>query len=267
MRALKSTTISFGMVVMPVKVYPGTVKMSVGMFNQIHTECGSRIKMPKSCPKCNRTLEAGEITKGYSLGKGPDGQEKFLMITEEDLASIPLQTARNIAIDAFVPSGSITDPRWFDDLYFLSPEESATRPYALFAKTMEACDVYGVAKVCLKEEKEHLCVIRPINGMLAMQILRWADELRDYREIMVSANVTEKEMTLAKTLITAMTKEVNLADYHDEYRLALLELIAAKLDGKVITAPPVVKQAEPDMVEALMASLKAVGAKTNQIFG
>jgi DNA end-binding protein Ku len=133
----------------------------------------------------------------------------------------------------------------------------------MFAKALEACGSFGVAKVALKEQKEHLCVVRPFEGMLMLQTLHWADELRDYREIAVSANVSERELALAKQLITAMTKDIKLSDYTDEYRKAVLELVAAKIEGKapptVVAAPKVV----PDMVDALLASLNAVGAGTN----
>jgi DNA end-binding protein Ku len=263
MRALKSTTVQFGMVVMPVKVYPATSDKNTGMFNQIHAVCGSRIKMPKTCPKCNRAVEAGELVKGYSLGKVKGGEEKFIIVTEQELEALPLQTAVNIAIDGFVPMAKVSDPRWFESCYFLAPEETAVRPFVMFAQAMEACGTYGIAKVALKESKEHLCVVRPFEGMLMLQTLHWADELRDYSELRVSANVSVKELELAKTLITAMTKEISLADYTDEYRKALLELVAAKQEGKApptAIAPPVVV---PDMVDALLASLKAVGAAAN----
>ena len=263
MRALKSTTIQFGMVVMPVKVYPATQDKSVGMFNQIHAVCGSRIKMPKTCPKCNRAVEARELVKGYSLGKTKDGEEQFIYVTDQELESLPLETAQNIVIDAFIPASKIVDPRWFESCYLLSPDDAAVRPFVLFARTMETCNTYGIAKVALKEQKEHLCVIRPFAGMLMLQTLHWADELRDYSEIMVSANVSEKEMELAKTLITAMTRDVDLSSYKDEYRKAVLELIAAKQDGRAIEVTPVIKPASSDMVDALMASLKAVGAGVN----
>lgn len=260
MRALKSTTVQFGMVVMPVKVYPATSDKSVGMFNQIHSVCGSRIKMPKTCPKCDRAVEAGEIVKGYSLGKGVDKQEHYVIVSNEELESLALDTAVNIAIDGFVSMDKVADPRWFESCYFLSPEETAVRPFVMFARALEALGSYGVAKVALKEAKEHLCVVRPFEGMLMLQTLHWADELRDYSELAVSANVSEKELDLAKQLISAMTKDINLASYQDEYRKAVLELVSAKIEGK---APPVAVAApkvQPDMVDALLASLNAVGA-------
>jgi DNA end-binding protein Ku len=97
--------------------------------------------------------------------------------------------------------------------------------------------------------------------MLMLQTLHWADELRDFSEIMVSANVSEKEMELAKSLITAMTKEIDLASYQDEYRKAVLELIVAKQEGRSIDLPAAPKAASTDVVDALLASLKAVGAE------
>lgn len=263
MRALKSTTVQFGMVVMPVKVYPATSDKGTGMFNQIHSTCGSRIKMPKWCPKCDRQVSGEELVKGYPLGKIKGGEERYVIVTEQELAAIPLETAVNIAIDAFVPVAAVTDPRWFESCYFLAPEETATRPFVMFARAMEASGVYGVAKVALKENKEHLAIIRPFEKMLMLQTLHWADELRDYTELLVSANVSDKELELAKTLITAMTKEVNLASYTDQYREAVLELVAAKQEGREVVAvagpPPV----STDMVDALLASLQAVGAAAN----
>jgi DNA end-binding protein Ku len=263
MRALKSTTVQFGMVVMPVKVYPATQDKSVGMFNQIHSACGSRIKMPKTCPKCDRAVESSELVKGYSLGKGKDKAEQFIIVSDAELEALPLETAVNIAIDGFVPVAKVADPRWFESCYFLAPEETAVRPFVMFAKALEATGTYGVAKVALKEQKEHLCVIRPFEGMLMLQTLHWADELRDWSELAVSANVGEKEIQLAKTLITAMTRDINLADYQDEYRKAVLELVAAKIEGKTPPAAVAAPKVEPDVVDALLASLKAVGAPTN----
>jgi DNA end-binding protein Ku len=262
MRALKSTTVQFGMVVMPVKVYPATQDSNTGMFNQIHAVCGSRIKMPKTCPKCNRTVEAGELVKGYSLGKVKGGEEKFIIVTDDQLDALPLETAVNIAVDGFVPMAKIADPRWFESCYYLAPEEVAIRPFVMFSKAMEACGTYAVAKVCLKEQKEHLCVVRPFDGMLMLQTLHWANELRDYSELRVSANISEKELTLAKTLIQAMTKEIDLSAYIDQYRVAVLQLISSIQEGKAlpeIVAPK--QQSAPDMVDALLASLAAVGAK------
>ncbi len=260
MRALKSTTVQFGMVVMPVKIYPATQDKSVGMFNQIHSVCGSRIKLPKTCPKCNRAVESSELVKGYPLGKVKGGEEKFIYVTDQELENLPLETAQNIAIDAFVPQAKIADPRWFESCYFLAPEETATRPFVMFAKAMAATGSYGVAKVALKEQKEHLCIVRPYEGMLMLQTLHWADELRDYTELMVSANVSDKELDLAKTLISAMTKDVDLSTYTDQYRKAVLELIAAKQEGKELPVAVAAPKVEPDMMDALLASLKAVGA-------
>ena len=129
----------------------------------------------------------------------------------------------------------------------------------MFAKAMEATGTVGVAKVAFKEAKEHLCIIRPFEGGLMLQTLHWADELRDYSELIVSANVSPKERELAQSLIKAMTKDINLASYQDEYRKAVLTLIAAKQEGKELPPALVAPKASTDMVDALLASLKAAG--------
>ncbi len=260
MRSLKSTTIQFGMVVMPVKLYPATQDKSVSLFNQIHATCGTRIKMPKTCPRCDRPVDASEIVKGYSLGK-VKGEEQFIIITDDELEALPLETASNIAIQGFIPEKMITDPRWYEECYFISPEETAKRPFVLFAKAMETTGMVGVAKVCLKSQKEHLCIIRHFDGMLLLQTLHWADELRDYSEIRVSANISDKELELAQTLIKAMAKDIDLANFRDEYREAVMELVAAKQEGKPTPAPSTQPKIETDMVEALLQSLKMAGAK------
>jgi DNA end-binding protein Ku len=260
MRALKSTTIQFGMVVMPVKVYPATSDKSVGMFNQVHAVCGSRIKMPKTCPKCERAVETGELVKGWSLGKVKGGEESYIIVTDAELEALPLETSVNISIDGFVPADKVSDPRWADKPYYLAPEETAIRPFVMFAKAMEATGKYGVAKVALKEQKEHLCIIRPFGGILMLQTLHWGDELRDYSELMVSANVSEKELELAKSLIVAMSKDIDLASYQDEYRKAVLNLVAAKQEGKALPAPLAAPKIAPDMVDALLASLASLKA-------
>ena len=168
----------------------------------------------------------------------------------------------NIAIDGFLPADKVADPRWADKCYYLAPEETATRSFVLFAKAMEATGKIGIAKVALKEQKEHLCVVRPFNGLLMLQTLHWADELRDYTELMVSANVTDKELELGKMLINAMSKEIDPASYQDEYRKSVLELVAAKMEGKPVPAAVAPPPVAPDMVDALLASLAAVGVKT-----
>ena len=126
-------------------------------------------------------------------------------------------------------------------------------------RAMEELGVSGIAKVAMRE-KEHLCLISPYDGMLLLEILHWADELKPYGELKADAAVSDKEMEMAKALIGAMTGPVQMSSYTDGYREAMVELINAKIEGREVTPAQAPKQQEADLVDALMASLKAVKA-------
>lgn len=278
MRSIWKGSLGFGMVAIPVKLYGATENKSIGL-NQLHAECGSRIKMPRHCPVCDERriqqidalllndltkqgnreavmntvqslalgMESGEIIKGYPIDK-----EHYVPLTPEDLESLPLQSTKNIVVEAFM-KGDITDPRWFNSVYFLAPEDVGTKAFVLFMKAMEVAEVIGIAKISLRE-RERMCLVRPFDGILAISTLNWGDELRPYDEFRAFASVSDKEMEMAQALINGMTKEVDLNSYQDNYRAAMVELIGAKLDGKTIEAPTINKQ-ETDLSDALLASL------------
>jgi len=249
MRAIWSGAISFGLVVIPCKLYGSTDDKKISM-NQLHSECGSRIKMPKYCPQCDRQLEASEITKGYPIDK-----DHYVPVTPEELEMLPLNSLKSIQVDAFVKN--IEDLRYFKDCYLLSPEEVGAKAFVLFVKAMEQVGVMGVAKIAIRD-REQLCAVRPFNGILLLQTLHWDDELRDYGELVPFASVSDQEMEMAGKLIGGMTKEVDLASYKDEYRQALVELIQAKLAGKTIEAPIAPPKQEADLANQLLASLNAL---------
>ena len=251
MRSMWKGALSFGLVAIPVKMYKAVEEQTIHL-NNIHKECGTRIQMPKYCPKCLKQLKAEEIVRAYCLDEKAG---EYLPLTEQDMASLPLTTMKTVQVEAFVKT--IADPRWFDSSYILAPEEVGTKAFVLFAKAMQELGVMGIAKIAIRD-KEALCAIRPQDGILILQTMFWGNELRDYGELIPFADVSEREMDMAKTLLTAMTREVDLTAYTDNYRKVLTDLIAAKLTGAPIIAAPEPKQAEGDLFDQLMASLKAV---------
>jgi len=248
MRAIKSFTLGFGMVAIPVRLYGATDDKRVGLLNQIHSECKTKLKQPKFCEHCNRMVEADEIVKGYEWQKS-----EFIEVSSDEMDSIRLESNRNINVEGFAKPEALEDPRWVKDSYFLSPDEPGAKAFVLFAKAMEAAGVVGISKMSIRD-KEQLCAISSFNGVLLLQTLHWADELRDYSEIQVFASVTDQEMEMATKLITAMTKDIKLSSYKDDYRQALVEMLQAKLEGKSFEAPTPKKQ-EADLADALLASL------------
>ena len=253
MRSIWKGTINFGMVAIPAKLYTATDDKRVS-FHQIHADCGSRIQMPKWCPNCEKRLEAHEIKKGYELGT-----DQHIILDEADFQSLPLNSLKQIEVVEFVPSAEI-DIRAFDECYFLSCEDTGAKAFTLFLKAMEMANLVGIAKLTYRE-REHLSAIRAYDGVMLLQTLHYADELRLYDELKPrEVALSEKEMELAQMLIDKMKGSFDLTEYHDDYREALERLIEAKIAGEAI---PVVagKPAVADVADALLQSINLVGTK------
>ena len=251
MRSQWKGQLGFGLVSIPVKLYGSVSKKSETALVQLHGECNSRIKMPKYCPECQRFLEAEEISKAYEVGK-----DQYVPLTEDELAMLPLPSIQSISIEHFISMNDLPDERWYKDAYFLAPEKAGEKAFALFLRVMEEQVVAGIAKIAIRG-REHLCAVTAFDGVLLLETLYWADEIRDYNELKVNVQVSEKELDMAKSLIKAMTGPPQFESYTDDYKKALLELVNARIEGKMIEVKPV-KAIEADLAGALLASLKAV---------
>lgn len=254
-RSIWKGTIGFGMVSIPVKLYGSADDKTISL-NQLHAECGSRVQMPKWCPSCNRKVEAGEIVKGYAISK-----TEYIRVTEEDLDKVALESLKSIQVDNFVPWSVLEDMRRTADKngYFLAPEEVGAKAFVLFVQAMQAMDQVGIAKIAVRE-KEQLCAVIPFDGILFLQTLHWEDEVREYSDLIPMATVTDKEMAMAKALISGISTPLDWAKYHDVYRDRLKEVLDAKLEGReVVALPEPVSTTINDLEAMLKASLAAVG--------
>ena len=255
-----SGSLGFGMVAIPVKLYGATEdKRKALEIHGYHSECGSRVSMPKTCQKCDKKLEADEIVRGYAID-----ENNFVPLTESDYESLPLESLRQIQVDAFVKD--LGDPRWIKgNIGFLSPEEVGAKAFVLFVKAMEEAGVMGIAQFTARK-KEHLAAIRPFNGVLLVQDLHWGDELRDYGELVPFASVSDAETEMAGKLVGGMTKEtVDLTKYQDKWRDAMVDLVQRKLAGETIepVAAPKPKQ-DVDLLKQMTASLNAMEPATTK---
>ncbi len=242
----------FGMVSVPVKLYSATEEKAV-RFNQLHKDCQTRIQMPRWCPTCNRKVEQAEIVKGY-----PVGDNQYVLMEEADFTSLPVKSLKTIDVVAFVEGNQI-DPRHYSKSYFLAPEDAGTKAFSLFLQAMVKVSLVGICKLGYRE-REHLATIRAFGGVILLQTLYYADELRNPDEVAPKlADVSDKEMEMAITLLqTLQTPNANLGQYQDEYRKALLDRIQAKLNGQPITvAEATPEEPKMDLVDALMASINA----------
>ncbi len=242
----------FGMVSVPVKLYSATDEKTVH-FNQLHADCKSRIKVPKWCPSCDRKIEQSEIIKGY-----PIGDDKYLVMDEADFTSLPVKSLKSIDVVAFVEASQL-DPRHYNKPYFLAPEDAGVKAFSLFLQAMAKVNMVGICKLAMRE-REHLATIRAFGGVILLQTLYYADELRNPDEVKPKmVDVSDREMEMAVTLLqTLQQPTANLGQYQDEYREALLERIQAKLAGEAFTISETTEEKpEMDLVDALMASISA----------
>ncbi|MEV0486565.1 Ku protein [Streptomyces sp. NPDC050508] len=247
-RSIWNGAISFGLVSIPIKLVNATENHSIS-FRQIHTEDGGRIRYRKVCELEDREVTQSEIGKAYE-----DADGTMIPITDEDLAQLPIPTARTIEIVAFVPADRI-DPLQMDAAYYLSANGvPAAKPYTLLREALKRSQKVAIAKYALRG-RERLGMLRVVDDVIAMHGLLWPDEIRVPEGVAPETSVTvrDKELDLADALMDTLG-EVDLADLHDDYREAVEEMITAKASGEQPAASP--SPAPGAKVLDLMAALE-----------
>ncbi|HEX2422167.1 MAG TPA: Ku protein [Actinomycetota bacterium] len=258
-RAMWKGAISFGLVTIPVAVYPATEEKTL-RFNQLHDEDGGRIRYKRMCEKDGEEVTFEHIVKGYEVEK-----DRYVVLTDEDLNAIPVESSRAIDIHRFVDLEEI-DPVMFKKSYYLVPEETGAKAYALLREAMADDGRVGIAKVSFRD-KEHLAALRFKDEAFVLETMYWPDEIReaDFGGVDVSAKVRGQELEMAKQLIESLSGEWNPEEYSDEYREALLQIVEAKLNGQeieVVAPEPTAKVV--DLMEALKASVAAAKKEADE---
>ncbi|MEW1545277.1 Ku protein [Streptomyces tsukubensis] len=254
MRSIWNGAISFGLVSIPIKLVNATENHSVS-FRQIHTADGGRIRYRKVCELDDEEVPAAEIGKGYEEADG-----SIIPITDEDLAALPLPTAKTIEIVAFVPASSI-DPLQMDAAYYLSANGvPAAKPYTLLREALKRSRKVALAKFALRG-RERLGMLRVVDDVIAMHGLLWPDEIRQPEGVAPQTEVTVRaaELDLADALMDTLGT-VSMDSLHDDYREAVERMIAAKSEGG--RALPEAAPAETggqviDLMAALESSVRA----------
>ncbi|SCF59756.1 Ku protein [Streptomyces sp. Ncost-T10-10d] len=257
MRSIWNGAISFGLVSIPIKLVNATENHSVS-FRQIHLADGGRIRYRKVCEIDEQEVTVADIGKAYE-----DADGSMIPITDEDLGSLPLPTAKTIEIVAFVPAASI-DPLQMDAAYYLSANGvPAAKPYVLLREALKRSQKVAVAKYALRG-RERLGMLRVVDDVIAMHGLLWPDEIRSPEGVAPETEVTvrDAELDLADALMATLG-EVDMDSLHDDYRQAVEELIAAKADGR--TLEPAQADASGagkviDLIAALENSVRAAKA-------
>jgi DNA end-binding protein Ku len=242
--------IGFGLVSIPVKLYSATEEHGVSL-HQVHAADGGRIRMRRSCEKCGKEVAYAEIAKGYD-----DGVGRTAVLTDADLAELPLPSKKLIDVLAFVDAGDI-DPLALSRAYYVGAEAAAAKPYVLLREALVKTGKAAVTKIALRT-RESLALLRVHEDVLVLHTMLWPDEIRSASGLAPSEKVTVRpqELKMAESLMETLSEGFDLAAQHDEYQHALDELVAAKLEGEPI--PEMAETAAaPDNVVDLMAALQA----------
>jgi DNA end-binding protein Ku len=249
-RSIWNGAISFGLVSIPIKLVNATENHSVS-FRQIHAADGGRIRYRKVCELEEKEVAQGEIGKAYE-----DADGSMIPITDEDLAALPLPTAKTIEIVAFVP-GSEIDPLQMDTAYYLEANGvPAAKPYTLLREALKRSDRVAIAKFALRG-RERLGMLRVVDDVIALHGLLWPDEIREPEGVAPQSDVKvrDAELDLADALMDTLG-EVDIESLHDDYREAVEAMIAAKAEGGGAVEPAPAED-EGGKVIDLMAALES----------
>jgi DNA end-binding protein Ku len=260
-RSIATATISFGLVTVPIRVYPATRRYAGLSFRLLHAKDKVRLKQQYVCPKEDVVVPRSDMVKGYEYSKG-----KYVVFTTRELKALDEQSTSGIEITEFLPADAV-DPVYFESTYYLGPDKGGEKAFSLLAEAMEAVDRIALAHYAARG-KSYLVLLRATGGRLMMQQLYHSDEVRDVSEVPGSSRQNrEAEVKLARQLIDQISEEkFRPGKYEDVVRKRIARLIQQKVKGKDIGEPaaPARPKAEViDLMEALKASLgRKKGAAT-----
>jgi len=260
-RAIWTGAISFGLVTVPVKVYSAVNRKSV-RFHQLSGRTGVRVAQKRIDPQSGEEVPYEEIVKGYEISP-----ERYVVIEPAELDTLEPAKTRTIDLEDFVELSQI-DPIFYEHPYYLVPGPGGAKPYRLLLEAMRETSKVAIARVVMRS-KEHLVAIRPVDDVLEMDTMLFADEvlpperldeLPDPSEV----TTTKRERDIASQLVGSLAGDFQPEKYRDSYREKVLALIERKAQGKEIALQPPAEEidtAVPDLMGALKASLDAVRAR------
>ena len=244
--------VSFGLVNVPVRLYSATENHDV-QFRQVHREDGGRIKYQRVCSIDGEQVSYDDIAKGYETD---DGQ--MVVLTDEDLAELPISNSKEIAVDKFVPTDQI-DPMLLDKSYYLEPDKGAVKPYALLRDALESTDRVAVVTVSLRT-RSTVAVLRVHEQVIVLQTLLWPDEVRaaDFGVLDDVAEPSSAETAMAGMLVDSLSGDYDPDAYTDDYEKAVKAVVQAKLEGHEVTAVPEEEDEGGEVLDLLAALQQSV---------
>jgi DNA end-binding protein Ku len=256
-KAFWKGVISFGMVVIPVKMYVATEPRSLN-FHLLHKKCLTRPKQVLHCEQDNEYFTLKDTVRGYEYNK-----DQYIVLDENDLKKVPVKTAHSISILGFVEARDI-DSIYYQNSHYIEPEELGAKPFALLKEVLVRTNRVGIAKVTF-QRREHLCTLKPLDSIMVLHTMYYHNEIVDHKEIKPpQTKMAEAELEMATSLVKTMAITFKPAEYKDQYQEALKEMVKAKLKGVEPRAIEEPKIEIPDLMTALRASIEASKKKPVQ---
>ena len=256
MRPIWSGSISFGLVSVPVRMFPATESKEL-RFHFLHTEDLTPIAYEKVRRDDRQPVDPDEIVRGFEIEKG-----RYVPLDDEDLDRLDVELTHSIDICDFVDLDEI-DPVFFRKAYYLLPAEGAEKPYRLLVRALEETGKVGIAKVVIRN-KQHLAAVRPYEGLLLLETMYYADEVRKPEALdgdLGTARLQKAEVDMAKSLVENLSEPFEPEKYDNTYRKELLDLIRAKAEGQPLPEPSAEQEGE---VVDLMAALRESVERTKK---
>jgi DNA end-binding protein Ku len=258
MRSIWKGAVTFGLVNVPIKVYSATEDHDVSL-HQVHHKDGGRIRYQRTCEICGEVVAYSDIDRAYDDG------DRTVVLTKDDLASLPSEKSREITVVEFVPSEQV-DPITFDKAYYLEPDSQSPKAYVLLRQTLEQTDRTAIVQFSLRQ-KTRLAALRVRGDVLVLQTLLWADEVREaaFPSLDESVKISDKEMKLSSALVDSFSSDFDPEEFRDDYQEELRTLIEAKLEkGESLDTAETFGESDDDdssgevidLMEALRASVE-----------
>ncbi len=252
MRAIWKGAVSFGLVSVPVKLYSATESHDVS-FRQVHAKDGGRIKYQRVCSVDGEEVAYADIAKGYETEDG-----EMVILTDEDLAELPSTSSREIAVEKFVPSDQI-DPMLFEKSYYLEPEGTGAKPYALLRQALIDADRMAVVTVALRQ-RTTVAVLRVRDDVIVLQTMMWPDEIRQPDFNIETGKAKAAEVKMANMLVETLAGDFDASEFEDDYAEAVEALVKAKIEGGEVKRTAVSTKSSGEVVDLLAALQRSVDA-------
>jgi DNA end-binding protein Ku len=252
MRAIWKGAVSFGLVSVPVKLYAATESHDVS-FRQVHAKDGGRIKYQRVCSIDGEEVAYADIAKGYETEDG-----EMVVLTDDDMAELPSTSSREIAVEKFVPSDQI-DPMLFEKSYYLEPEKSGAKPYALLRQALLDADRMAVVTVALRQ-RTTVAVLRVRDDVIVLQTMMWPDEIRTPDFNVEVGEVKDAEVKMAQMLVETLAGDFDATEFEDDYAEAVEALVKTKIEGGEVQRTPTSTKSSGEVVDLLAALQRSVDA-------